>query len=152
MEAEPAEARAHGLGADDGPFDELDRIPDLRVVYAEASIGWIPFVLQTMDRYAVRHSEWTSYGLKSTPTSYFGKNVFGAFIEDPVGATMIGNELPVEAVMAEVDYPHTDSIFPDVQKTIQEQVSHLTPDQEYMIRRGNAERVFNFKPSGIGKR
>ena len=51
-----------------------------------------------------------------------------------------------------MDYPHTDSIFPEVQKVIQEQVRHLTPEQEYMVRRGNAERVFNFTPSGIGQR
>ena len=130
----------------------FDRIPDLRVVYAEASIGWIPFVLQTMDRYYVRHSEWTSYGLKSSPTSYFGKHVFGAFIEDPVGASMIGNELPVEAVMAEVDYPHTDSIFPNVKKVMEEQVGHLSAEDQYKVLRGNAERVFRFNASGIGQR
>ncbi|MFI6309652.1 amidohydrolase family protein [Nocardia fusca] len=132
--------------------ETFDRVPDLKVVYSEASIGWIPFILQTMNRYYANHSAWTKYGLKNRPSEYFGKNVFGAFIEDPFGASLIGTHLSVEAVMAEVDYPHTDSIFPDVQKVIQDQVPHLTPEQEYLIRRGNAERVFNFVPSGIGQR
>jgi predicted TIM-barrel fold metal-dependent hydrolase len=132
--------------------ETFDRVPELKVVYSEASIGWIPYIYQTMDRYYSRHTEWTKYGLKKTPSAYFGKNVFGAFIEDPFGAAVIGSALPVESVMAEVDYPHTDSIFPNVQKTMQEQLRHLTPTQEYLVRRGNAERVFNFAPSGIGQR
>jgi hypothetical protein len=90
--------------------------------------------------------------VSSVPSTYFGTNVFGAFIEDELGAAMIGREVPVEAVMAEVDYPHSDTIYPDVQKAIGSQIDHLSPDAQYKVRRGNAERVFRFTPSGLGQR
>lgn len=136
----------------------FDRFPNLRVQYSEASIGWIPYVLQVMDRYYTKHGVWAARQpvmqprIGEVPSAYFGRNIFGAFIEDPLGAAMIGAEISPNSVMAEVDYPHSDTIFPEVRATIDKQLAHLSASDQYLVRRGNAERVFRFTPSGIGAR
>lgn len=136
----------------------FDRHPDLRVQYSEASIGWMPYNFQIMDRYFTKHRLWAERQpvmqprVKELPSSYFGTNVFGAFIDDELGAGMIGDVISPRSVMAEVDYPHSDTIWPHVQKSIDSQLNHLSPEDQYLVRRGNAERVFRFRPSGIGQR
>ena len=130
--------------------ETFERFPQIRVAYSEASIGWMPFVLQLMDSYWVRHGGWTQ-SRSQRPTEYFGRNIFGCFIDDPVGASMI-EDLGVDAVMVEVDYPHTDTIWPNVRKVVDSELQHLSSEDQYKVRRGNAERVFRFTPSAIGER
>ncbi|MFI0406687.1 amidohydrolase family protein [Actinomadura sp. 3N508] len=129
----------------------FDRFPGLRVVYSEASIGWIPYQLQTMDRYYDDRPDWADSTLEHRPSDYFGRNVFGAFIDDPVGIRFI-EDLGADAVMCEVDYPHGDSIWPDVRKAIDAQIAGLPEDVQYKLRIANAKRVYGFEPSGLGRR
>jgi predicted TIM-barrel fold metal-dependent hydrolase len=129
----------------------FDRFPGLKVAYSEASIGWMPFMLQTMDRYYRDQGAWTKIHFDRKPSDYFGTNIFGCFIRDPFGARFI-EELGIDAIMVEVDYPHADTIWPSVRESIDSQLAHLTPQDQYKLRQGNAERVYGFKPSGLGQR
>lgn len=129
----------------------FDRFPELRLVYSEASIGWIPYHLQTMDRYYMAQATWTKSSLKNLPSSYFRKNVFGCFISDPFGAECI-DRLGVDAIMCEVDYPHADTIWPNVRKVIDAEFAHLRPVDQYKVRVTNAERVYNFKAGALHTR
>ena len=49
--------------------------------------------------------------------------------------------------MCETDYPHSDSTWPDSIEVVQKQIAHLTPEQQYKILRGNAERLYRFTPA-----
>jgi len=129
----------------------FERFPGLGVVYSEASIGWMPFVFQTLDRYWNQRAPYSGTEVRRPPSEYFGRNIFGCFIEDHVGADQI-EQLGVEAIMVEVDYPHADTIWPDVRKVIDEQLGHLDAADQRRVRRGNAERVFRFQPSPLGTR
>lgn len=129
----------------------FDRFPGLKVAYSEASIGWMPYMLQTMDRYYRDQGAWTAIEFDRNPSEYFGRNMFGCIISDPFGARFI-EELGVDAIMVEVDYPHADTIWPDVRAAIDDQLKHLSPEDQYKLRRGNAERIYGFKPSGLWHR
>lgn len=128
----------------------FDRFPGLAVVYSEASIGWMPYMLQTMDHFFDAQQAWTRSELKDRPSEYFGRNMFGCFINDELGAGFI-ERLGVDAIMAEVDYPHADTIWPNVQSVIDKHLSGLSAEDQYKVRRSNAERVFRFTPSGLGR-
>lgn len=129
----------------------FDRFPDLRVAFSEASIGWIPFQLQVMDNYYLDRATTKETPLKYKPSEYFGRNVFGCFIYDPVGTQFI-EQLGVDNIMCEVDYPHADSLWPDIRKGIDAQLGSLSSADQYKLRVGNAERIYGFTPSGIGQR
>lgn len=129
----------------------FDRFPGLKVAYSEASIGWMPYMLQTMDHYYVKQGPWTKTSLQRMPSAYFGVNIFGCFIDDELGSGFI-ERLGVDAVMVEVDYPHADTIWPDVRKTIDRQLAHLSAADQHKVRRANAERIFRFTPTALGQR
>ncbi|TMR05019.1 hypothetical protein ETD83_07375 [Actinomadura soli] len=61
-------------------------------------------------------------------------------------------ELGGDAVMCEVDYPHGDSIWPDVRKAIDARIAGLPEDVQYKLRIASAERVYGFEASGLGRR
>ncbi len=50
-------------------------------------------------------------------------------------------------VMVEVEYPHSDTTWPDSIKLMRERVAELTSPQQYKVLRGNAERLFRFTPA-----
>lgn len=131
----------------------FDRFPNLKVAYSEASIGWMPYMLQTMDHYYRDQGAegWTKISFSRKPSEYFGRNMFGCIISDPFGARFI-EELGVDAIMVEVDYPHADTIWPNVRQAIDAQLEHLSPENQYKLRQGNAERIYRFTSSGLGNR
>jgi predicted TIM-barrel fold metal-dependent hydrolase len=51
--------------------------------------------------------------------------------------------------MAETDYPHTDSSWPNSGDLISQQLARLPAEDRYKVMRGNAERLFNFTPAPI---
>jgi len=51
--------------------------------------------------------------------------------------------------MIETDYPHTDSTWPNSSTIAAEALKTRSEHERYQILRGNAERVFHFKPASI---
>jgi predicted TIM-barrel fold metal-dependent hydrolase len=49
----------------------------------------------------------------------------------------------VDKVMAEADFPHPDSQWPNTAKVLEEYLAHLSPDDRTKVLRTNAERVFH---------
>lgn len=131
----------------------FERFPQLKVVFSEASIGWMPYQFQVMDRYWMDRasSSWQETPVKVKPSDHLGRNVFGCFIDDEVGAQWI-ERMGVDAFMCEVDYPHADSFWPNVQDELEEQLAGLSKEDQRKLLVTNAERVFRFTPSGLGLR
>ena len=52
-------------------------------------------------------------------------------------------------VMIEMDYPHSDTTWPHSIKLAQERLNAagLSPEVQYKILRGNAEKLYRFTPS-----
>jgi predicted TIM-barrel fold metal-dependent hydrolase len=131
--------------------DNFERFPRLRCFWAEGDIGWIPYVFQRLDRKWHLSGRFTGHPLPNPPTSYVKDHVFTCFIEDAVGIRII-DEIGIDQVMIEVDYPHSDSTWPHTAKVVEEQLGDLPHEDIVKITRGNAERLFDFQPSAIGSR
>jgi predicted TIM-barrel fold metal-dependent hydrolase len=57
------------------------------------------------------------------------------------------DDLGVDNVMVETDYPHSDSTWPNSRAVAKAHLAGLDDRDAYKILRGNAERVFRFQPS-----
>ena len=152
----------------------FERFPNLKVCLSENGIGWIPAVLQTADwliemgRERVTHpadpenepllteearaSAQRSLEAKAEraqgerlPSEIFRDHVYGCFIHDPVGLKML-DEIGVDNVMIETDFPHNSTWFPFSMQKAQEGLAGLPSDVKHKILRANAERVFDFSP------
>lgn len=121
------------------------RYPDLNVLLAECQIGWIPYYLQRLDEIWAIHTGWA--GIRETlplpPSHYFRSNMYATFFSDPFGLRSLG-DIGVDNVLFETDYPHSDSTWPDCQKTAKEQTEGAGLDEvaTEKVVRGNARRLF----------
>ena len=118
----------------------LHRFPDLRLMYAEAQIGWIPYVLERADDVWSTHRGWSNSqrDCPEPPSSYYERgNVVSCFFKDPVGVSLL-DRIGLDNVVFETDYPHSDSTWPDSRRAAAEQFGHLDPVAIGKIARHNA--------------
>ena len=91
--------------------------PGLKFVFSEGGIGWLPNALERADRMWLRHQIYT--GLDDIlPSEIFRRNMYLAMIEEPV-CLKYRDDIGVDRIMWECDYPHTDTTWPDSQATTQ---------------------------------
>jgi predicted TIM-barrel fold metal-dependent hydrolase len=119
--------------------------PDLKFVFSEGGIGWLPNALERADRMWLRHKVYS--GLDDLlPSEVFRRNMYLCMIEEPV-CLKYRYDIGVDRIMWECDYPHTDTPWPDSQQTVEEILSaaEVPDDEADLICCGNAERVFGWK-------
>jgi predicted TIM-barrel fold metal-dependent hydrolase len=122
----------------------LERYPRLQLAYSESQVGWIPYQLERADTVWEQHRGW--HGLAGTmkvpPSFYYYRQVYGCFFRDFFGMRNLA-EVGLDNVTFEVDYPHTDSTWPDTEVLAKEMFKDLTDEQIYKIVRGNAIRMLH---------
>jgi predicted TIM-barrel fold metal-dependent hydrolase len=122
----------------------FERFPRLQVVFSESYIGWVPFILDHCDRHWEQHFAWA--GIRDTipraPSEYFRHNMSVCLVYEPTGADQIGR-IGVDKVLAEADYPHPDSQWPNTSQLLEEYLRDLTAADRTKILRTNAENLFH---------
>jgi predicted TIM-barrel fold metal-dependent hydrolase len=116
--------------------------PEIKMVWSEAGIGWIPAVLERADRAVERH-QWEK-PMTMKPSEIFQRNMWACMIEEPVGLSLY-KLIGADKIFAETDYPHTDTTFPDVQEAFAAVVDGIPDDVVKAVAYQNAERVFDWK-------
>jgi predicted TIM-barrel fold metal-dependent hydrolase len=120
------------------------RYPNLKVLYAEAQIGWIPYLLERADDVWETHRGWSDSmaNCPEPPSSYYRDHVFSCFFKDRVGVEMLERAGP-RNVMFETDYPHQDGTWPNSRRAAAEQFGHLDEPTIRRLARGNAIELFD---------
>ena len=106
----------------------LQRYPGLKIVLAEGSIGWIPYLLERCDYSWERHRWYMDVDKHTRPSDLFRAHFYGCFIDDEHGVRS-RHEIGVDNITFEVDYPHSDSNWPLTRKRAA-QIFADVPDEE----------------------
>jgi uncharacterized protein len=122
-----------------------ERFPKLPVIWIEAGLAWIPFLMQRLDHeFMLRRSEYP--GLKKRPSDYMREMYYSS---QPMEATdIIQLESTFRMINAETqllyasDYPHWDFDVPSVIFDL----PFLTERARHNILGGNAARLFGLPP------
>src|SRR3546814_10071775 len=77
------------------------------------------------------------------PSDVFKRHFLNCFIDDAFGLKNI-DSLNEDMVSYECDYPHSDTLWPEVPERLHETIKHLTDTQIDKITHGNAMRFFRF--------
>jgi len=122
----------------------LVRFPELRLAYSEGQIGWIPYILERCDDVWENHRAWAGVNeaIPEPPSSYYYRNIFGCFFRDNHGLRSL-DEVGVDNITFETDYPHTDSSWPHTKEVAEKMMGHLPLDVVWKIVRGNAARMLS---------
>ena len=119
------------------------RFPDLKVAYSEGQIGWLPYILERADDVWANHSAWAvGAKLPKAPSEYYRDHVFGCFFRDEHGIKSL-DDIGIDTVTFETDYPHSDSTWPHTKKVAEEMFADLDDETVYKICRGNAIRMLH---------
>jgi len=122
----------------------FDRFPRLKVVLAEADTGWLPWLLQRVDRGHERYARQNNIQTKLKPSEYFHRNVSASFIQDRVGVFNRG-AIGVDNLMWSSDYPHTDSTWPKSRESIEHDFAGVSAADRLKMTITNAAKMYGFK-------
>ena len=126
----------------------LRRFPGLRVALSEGGIGWIPFYLDRVDRH-FQNQAWidNSFGDGTLPSDVFREHFLACFITDPSGLKL-REEIGLDVIAWECDYPHTDTTWPTSPEFIADEFARAgcSDDEIHKITWANASRFFGWDP------
>jgi predicted TIM-barrel fold metal-dependent hydrolase len=124
----------------------FNRFPGLQIAMSEGGVGWIPFALERADYVYQHHHRWTGadFGGK-LPSQVFHEHFWTCFIDDPIGVKL-REDVGVERMMWELDYPHSDSTWPTAPEILWKNLAGLPEDEINKITHQNAMRCFSFDP------
>lgn len=130
----------------------LEEFSGLKIMYSEANVGWMPYILERMDKMWHHRGHSTVWGgttLPRPPSSYMGQ-VFACIIDDEAGLAM-RRSVGMDQICFENDYPHADSTFPHSARAASQLASAagLSDDEIYKLLRGNAIRGLGLDRFGI---
>ena len=124
-----------------GVFTEF---PNLKIAYSEGQIGWIPYILERANNVWEENRGWGGIADKVLvpPSQLFKEHIYGCYFDDPHGLRSL-EEIGVDNVTFECDYPHSDSTWPHTAKIAAEQTRELSDEVVYKLMRGNAIKMLS---------
>jgi uncharacterized protein len=122
----------------------FDRFSHLRLVLVEVDSSWLPYLSEQMDDRFHRAAAAARPDIKRLPSEYFRDSIFSTFITDRY-AIKNRADIGVSQMMWSSDYPHSGADWPNSQKSIEEQFSHVPADDKQRILAGNAVRIYGAK-------
>ena len=108
----------------------FDRHPDLKMVSVESGMGWIPFVLETIDYEIMENAPAQAAELARRPSEYFRRNWYARFWFEQAGGDLQGliDRVGEDHEMFETDVPHPTCMYPDPLGTVAERMATLRPE------------------------
>jgi predicted TIM-barrel fold metal-dependent hydrolase len=124
----------------------LQDYPDMRIALSEGGIGWVPYFLERTDFSNWRHKVWTnSIFQDKKPSEVFKRHFLNCFIDDAFGLKNL-EDIGEDMVAYECDYPHSDTLWPEVPERLWGSVKVLTEERINKVTHRNAMRFFRFDP------
>ncbi|MBL7501624.1 amidohydrolase [Frankia sp. CNm7] len=122
----------------------FDRHPDLKTVSVESGVGWIPFILETLDYEMSENAPPELAAMNKMPSEYFKSNIYATFwFEKNQG------KLPalIEAVgedniLFETDFPHPTCLYPNPLETVEDKMATISPEARAKILGENARKLY----------
>ena len=120
-----------------------DRYPGFKFVLGECGVSWIPYILGRMDEEYEDMLQDLNFALK--PSEYWRRQGYSTFQHETTIADLV-HLVGEDNIMWGSDYPHTDGIWPDSLKWIEEDLGRLDERVRRKITCENAGRLYGFMP------
>ncbi len=128
----------------------LPRFPRLKIAFSESQVGWMPFLMERLDRVFTNSGAWSQIdpSITDVPSSYVPGRVFGCFFDDMVGVDA-RHAIGIGQLVFETDYPHQDTTWPHTTDLVAEIGKRVTPDELEMLVRTNAITMLDLDPTDL---
>ena len=129
----------------------FERHPKLHAGLVESGVGFVPWLLETLDHAARAHHFWVRPQLKELPSAYFRRNCFATFQDDPAGLAMAESYDLTGNFLWANDYPHHEGSWPHSAEAIERNMAGVSDESRAKILGLNAARLFGLEPAAYGR-
>jgi predicted TIM-barrel fold metal-dependent hydrolase len=122
----------------------FDRHPELQTVSVESGVGWIPFILETLDYEMSENAPDDLKVLKKMPSEYFKSNLYATFWFEN-NQNKLANLVEAvgeDRIMFETDFPHPTCLYPSPVEAVEEKMATISPEARAKIFGENALKLY----------
>jgi predicted TIM-barrel fold metal-dependent hydrolase len=130
----------HAMGMAFGPVPR--KFPDIKIVYSEGGIGWVPAALERADSRFQMHKGWS--GDETLPSDVFKRNMWFCMMPDEDYGIAQRESIGVDKILWETDYPHANCPWPDTEAVANRLLGDIPKQERDAITYGNAEKLFHW--------
>ncbi len=127
--------------------DMFDRFPNLKIVSAESGIGWVPFLLESLeynlDEFVGAGEEWAL--TQRRPTEYFREHIYVMFWFERVGPGKLIEDIGVNNVLVETDFPHPTCLYPHARQHLAGVLGDLDEHARRRVLQDNAVELYGIE-------
>jgi uncharacterized protein len=122
----------------------FDRHPDLKMVSVESGVGWVPFILETLDYEMSENAPTELAKLEKMPSEYFRSNLYATFWFEnnrnklPELIDAVGED----SILFETDFPHPTCLYPNPLASVAAKMATLAPEVQKKIYGENARKLY----------
>jgi predicted TIM-barrel fold metal-dependent hydrolase len=116
----------------------LENFPKLKLVSVESGVGWIPFLLESVE-YQMREAR---MDIKHTPKEIFQRQIYGCSWFERENLVADARKLGVDNVMFQTDFPHPVCLYPDALQYMEPAAQQFTPEERRKVFGGNAAKLY----------
>jgi predicted TIM-barrel fold metal-dependent hydrolase len=122
----------------------FDRFPKLRMVSVESGIGWIPFMLETMDYELIENAPAQYKALKRKPSEYFKEHWHATFwFERSFGNLQwMVDTVGEDNILFSTDFPHPTCLYPAPLEAIRDGLEGVRDSSRRKILGENAAKLY----------
>jgi uncharacterized protein len=122
----------------------FDRHPDLKMVSVESGIGWIPFILETVDYEVAENAPEQLKDLERMPSEYFADHWYATFwFEQNKGNLQaLVDSVGEDNILFETDFPHPTCLYPKPLETVAAKMETLRDSSRRKILGENAAKLY----------
>ena len=106
----------------------LERFPTFKIALSEGQAGWIPFLLERLDRSQAQWGSMSGAPISRPPSTYVPGRVYACTFDEYTGLAL-RDRIGMGQLMFETDYPHTDSTLPDSKAVAERMVTSAGLDE-----------------------
>ena len=120
----------------------LDKYPRLKVGLIESGAGWAPFVLEALTHQLEEFRTAENRGLELRPKEYFRRHFWVTFWFESYAPRRMLDEIGVDRLLFETDFPHPTSLYPGVQDKLVETLGGYDYQTRKRILERNAAELY----------
>jgi predicted TIM-barrel fold metal-dependent hydrolase len=135
----------------------FDRLPELKIFFAETRLGWVPFWMEEADYWYERHRHWAErlLGVKPLgrrPSEYVQRHIWFSVQHVERVAVELRHHMGVGHVMFATDFPHIECDWPNTRPFAERLFAGVPEDEAYKIAAGNTLDFFHLNDTPMGRR
>ena len=121
----------------------LDRHPNLKIGLIESGMGWVPFAVEALEHQFREMMPSSKANLQKRPKEYFADHFWCTFWFESAGPKLLLEEIGVDKVMFETDFPHPTSLYPGVQAHLVDVLGGYDFATKKKVLQDNAVKLYN---------